>query len=78
MSEADKQLTNLADEIATFKRLINEQVEAGVSLDVIGRAYERLAKLCRAHRSMTGGGSKVDELLGSLLQEVGVELGIGS
>ena len=73
---------DLSTEIRLLRDLIYEQANAPegkkpANLDLIGKSIERLARVLKAQKSLSGdSGRRIDELLGSLLQEVGTELGI--
>ncbi len=73
---------DLSTEIRLLRDLIYEQANAQegkkpANLDLIGKSIERLARVLKAQKSLSGdSGRRIDELLGSLLQEVGTELGI--
>ena len=68
-------LDDLTAEIQMLRAIIATQMDAG-ALDKVSRNIERLAKVMGINRRMTGGGRQLDDLLGSLLEEVGVQLGI--
>ena len=73
---------DLSTEIRLLRDLIYQQANAPdgkkpANLDLIGKSIERLARVLKAQKSLSGDtGRRIDELLGSLLQEVGTELGI--
>ena len=73
---------DLSTEIRLLRDLIQEQANTPegkkpANLDLIGKSIERLARVLKAQKSLSGdSGRRIDELLGSLLQEVGTELGI--
>ena len=73
---------DLSMEIRLLRDLIHEQANAPegkkpANLDLVGKSIERLARVLKAQKSLSGdSGRRIDELLGSLLQEVGTELGI--
>ena len=73
---------DLSTEIRLLRDLIHEQANTPegkkpANLDLIGKSIERLARVLKAQKSLSGdAGRRIDELLGSLLQEVGTELGI--
>ncbi len=71
-------LTDLSDEVALLRVLIRSQLDDAESVDLIGRSIERLAKVLKTQQSLSGdSGRKLDELLASVLREVGKEMGIG-
>ena len=66
---------DLTAEITTLREIIATQMDLG-HLDKVARNIERLSKVMGINRRMTTGGRQIDELLGSLLLEVGAQLGI--
>ena len=66
---------DLRHEIAMLREIISHQHGAG-DFNNAARNIERLAKIVRTNKAITGGGREIDEMLGTLLEEVGAQMGI--